>query len=107
MTDHSSSGFRRISAIPPEMRAGSTKAPRPIRLRGMVRSGVERGSVVLLGPSGQLLAQLMGGDPAVLADGRTVAVTGHFVEDRLTTTQQGMPFQVLEAVIETGPQDGG
>lgn len=67
------------------------------RLRGVVRSGVERNSCVLVGPQGEPLAQLMGGPPAVLCDGRSVVVTGVFVSGLLTTAQQGAPFQVQTA----------
>jgi hypothetical protein len=65
-----------------------------------VRAGVERGAVVLLDSDGALLAQLMGGDPAVIADGLRVIVTGNFVAGLLTTAQQGRPFQVRDAVAD-------
>ena len=105
MTNHDHSGFRRIPGISREMRAGFAKAPRSIELRGVVRTGVERGSVVLLDPNGGLLAQLMGVDPAVIGDGVAVRVTGYFVTDLLTTVQQGAPFRVLEVTIDTAPSD--
>lgn len=75
------------------------------QLRGTVRSGVERTSQVLVGPEGELLAQLLGGPAAVLADGQTVLVTGVFITDLHTTVQQGRPFRVDAA--ETDPDSGG
>ena len=77
--------------VPPAM-------PQKVRqLRGVVHSGVERNSRLLVGPDGTVLAQLMGGPPTVLAQGRAVIVTGVFVPDLLTTAQQGAPFQVRTA----------
>ena len=73
------------------------------QLRGVVRSGVEHNSQVLVGPQGQVLAQLIGGPPAVLAEGRQVVVTGVFVRDLLTTAQQGVPFQVQTAEPDDQP----
>lgn len=79
-------------------------APEKVRsLCGVIRGGVERNSLVLIGPQGQLLAQLMGGPPAVLTDGRSVVVTGVFVSGLLTTAQQGAPFQVWTAEPDPGP----
>ncbi len=66
-------------------------------LSGTVRDGVERGVVVLLDDRGVLLAQLMGGDPAVLSEGARVEVTGVFRHDLSTTAQQGPPFRVDSA----------
>ena len=82
------------------MTAGFAKSPPAVRLRGVVGSGVERNSVVLLDERGQLLAQLMGGPSDVIVDGARVNVTGHFVTDLLTTAQQGRPFRVLAAVVD-------
>jgi hypothetical protein len=93
-------GRKRIPAISPNLRSGFGASPRQIRLRGIVRTGVERGSIVLLDHDGKLLAQLMGGDPAIVADGLRVIVTGHFVTGLLTTAQQGAPFRVLQAVTD-------
>jgi hypothetical protein len=91
---------RRVGAIPPSVLARLTvteKPPKPQTLLGVVREGVERGAVVLLDDRGGLLAQLMGGDPAVLADGSRVEVAGVFRRDLSTTAQQGPPFQVWSA----------
>lgn len=73
------------------------------QLRGVVRSGVEHHSRVLVGPQGQVLAQLMGGPPTVLTDGQQVLVTGVFVPDLLTTAQQGVPFRVQTAEADDQP----
>lgn len=79
-------------------RPAPSASPEKVRqLRGVVHSGVERNSRVLVGPDGSVLAQLMGGPPEVLADGRAVLVSGVFVPDLLTTAQQGAPFQVRAA----------
>ena len=92
-----------ISAIPAGVRSRLTASQKSRELqkrqtlRGIVREGVERGAVVLLDDRGMLLAQLMGGDPAVLTDGARVEVTGAFRRDLSTTAQQGPPFQVESA----------
>ena len=79
-------------------RQAPSAPPEKVRqLRGVVHSGVERNSRVLVGPDGTVLAQLMGGPSAVLAAGRAVVVSGVFVPDLLTTAQQGAPFQVRAA----------
>ncbi|SDP03913.1 hypothetical protein SAMN04515671_2759 [Nakamurella panacisegetis] len=96
MTSHNRSGFRRIPVISPEPGEGPEKPPRPVRLEGVVRDGVERGSVVLVDEQDAVLAQLMGGDQALLRDGVRVTVTGHFVTGLMTTVQQGRPFRVLD-----------
>ena len=100
MTDQNRARAPRIPVVSPEFTAGSDKPKRQSQLRGVVRTGVERGSLVLLDDHGKLLAQLMGGDPAVLADGLRVTVTGHFVTDLRTTVQQGVPFRVFKAVAD-------
>lgn len=87
--------------------APTDRRHRMTRLRGMVRSGVERSSCVLIGPNGELLAQLMGGPPAVLVDGRAVVVTGVFVTELVTTVQQGAPFRVHTAEIDDGYRPAG
>ena len=83
----------------------SAKPERVRQLRGVVRPGVERHSRVLVGPQQQVLAQLMGGPPAVLADGCAVVVTGVFLTDLHTTVQQGAPFRVDAAESDTSPPD--
>ncbi len=75
-------------------------AAKPVRLRGTVRDGVERGSRVLLDDTGAVLAQLMGGPPGVLTEGSVVTVIGVFRRDLLTTVQQGAPFQVQDATSD-------
>jgi hypothetical protein len=102
--DHSGSG--RAPALSAELLGGlvaARKSPRPQTLRGLVRNGVERGAVVLLDDGGMLLAQLMGGDPTVLADGARVEVTGVFWLDLSTTVQQGPPFRVDSATTLDTP----
>ncbi len=100
MTDQNRSGGGRIPGISPHITTGSGKTDREIVLRGVVRTGVERNSVVLVDDQGTPLAQLTGGDPAVLRDGLRVIVTGRFVPDLLTTAQQGAPFRVQKAVAD-------
>ena len=75
------------------------------QLRGVVASGVERNSRILVGPHQQVLAQLVGGPPAVLADGCAVVVTGAFLPDLRTTAQQGRAFRVDAAEPDTAPQE--
>lgn len=110
MGDQEESASGRVPAIPASVLAGlaaAQKLPKPQRpqtLRGLVRQGVERDAVVLLDDRGVLLAQLMGGDTAVLTDGLRVEVTGIFQLDLSTTVQQGPPFWVDSAKpLDTPP----
>lgn len=84
-------------------RQAPVAAPKVRQLHGQVRSGVERNSCVLVGARGEVLAQLMGGPPEVVTDGRFVVVTGVFLTDLLTTAQQGAPFRVQTAEPEVAP----
>lgn len=81
-----------------QRRVAVPSPPKPQIVHGVVREGVERGAIVLLDEDGALIAQLLGGDPAVLADGARVRVTGVFRRDLFTTVQQGPPFQVIAAI---------
>ena len=84
---------------------GRPAQPEKVRqLRGVVASGVERHSRVLVGPQQQVLAQLIGGPPTVLADGSAVVVTGVFLDDLHTTVQQGRAFRVDAAEPDAAPQ---
>lgn len=112
MGDPDKWGLRGIPTISASMLVGPAGSAagrdisKPRTLRGQVRAGVERGAVVLLDDHGVLLAQLMGGDPAVLADGLLVEVTGIFRRDLSTTAQQGPPFEVHSAVGLPSPGPG-
>lgn len=67
-------------------------------LTGTVAAGVESGCIVLVGPDGAVLANLIGMDAATAPMGAQVEVSGKFQTDMMTTCQQGLPFAVAEVV---------
>jgi hypothetical protein len=67
-------------------------------LSGTVEAGVESGCIVLIGPDGAVLANLIGMDAATAPMGGQVEVTGKFQTDMMTTCQQGGPFAVAEVI---------
>lgn len=76
--------------------ATSTSQPGELTLQGMVRAGVEPGCLLLDAGDGQQYL-LLGGDEQVVRVGAKVEVRGRPRPDLLTTCQQGVPFQVVEA----------
>lgn len=68
-------------------------------LQGTVTEGVESGCIVLTDDSGAALANLQGWDLRTYPFGSSVQVTGTFEQDMMTTCQQGMPFEVIDAKL--------
>ena len=66
-----------------------------MELRGTVESGVEAGCLIL--QAGDKTYNLIGGDREVVKPGAKVVVRGSEKPDMVTTCQQGVPFQVVEA----------
>lgn len=85
--------------------ASSAATEKTRRLSGVVASGVERNSWILVGRQGEVLAQLFGGPGSVLAQGRAVTVTGAFLAELRTTAQQGRAFRVDAAEPDAAPQE--
>lgn len=89
------------SALPstsPPASPGGSKTPgkdNTMELRGTVESGVEAGCLIL--KAGGKTYNLIGGDQDVVKPGATVVVRGSEKPDMVTTCQQGVPFQVVEA----------
>jgi hypothetical protein len=64
-------------------------------LTGQVEAGVEPSCKIL--HSGGTSYLLLGGDPAVVAVGNNISVTGHLVTGIMSYCMQGRPFQITTA----------
>ena len=82
----------------PTLATPSTATGTPTTLTGTIEAGVESGCLVLTGPDGAVLANLIGLDAATAPTGVQVEVSGKFATDMMTTCQQGDPFAVAEVV---------
>ncbi len=66
-----------------------------MELRGTVESGVEAGCLIM--KVGDETYNLIGGDRDVVKPGAKVVVRGAEKPDLVTTCQQGVPFEVVDA----------